>query len=168
MESIRPLSRVGYWLATIFFLFPIITWVTSVWPLQLDRAQWRFGAVGGFSNAALTPLLGLFIGLATAVLANHNKTRRLIGGLCLLLGLASVVMMLSFVLDFLQTRATADPRLHKAIDVASSIALIRQAGVIVALGLMSVTGLRRPRPGKSGRSGENIVLIPVSNASQPE
>jgi len=166
MESTRLLARAGYWLAAIFFLFPIANWMMSVWPLHLGQAQWRFGAIGGFTNAALTPLLGLFLALSVTLLANHPRVRRVLGWLCVLLALLGLLMLLSFALDYVQTRAMADIRLRQAIDLASGVALVKQVGIIVALVLMSMAGIRRSRgSGKSGRSSENIVLIPVSNTS---
>lgn len=165
MESTR-LIRAGYWLAAILVLFSIANWVASIWPMHPDQVRWRFGAVGALSNVALTPLLGLFLALTLAVVFNHGRVARTLGWICMILTACMVLLVLGFTLDFLQTRALSDPRLHHTIDIASSLAILKQIGIIIAFALLGLMGIRHsrsvsPRP---SRGKKDIVLIPGSNA----
>jgi hypothetical protein len=174
MESTR-LARAGYWLAFVLIAFSIANWVASVWPVQIGQARWRFGAVGALSNAVLTPLLGLFLAFAIAVWRDDTRVRRALGWLSAILAGCSVILLLGFTLDFLQTRATADPRIHHTLDIASGISIVKQIGIIITLVFFSMTGIRRPssasgqRPAspRTKRSKKEIVLLPGSNAPPP-
>jgi hypothetical protein len=152
MNSLRQIVAPAYLVAALLILFPITDSVLSVFPPQLGEVSWRFGAVGLFSRALMTPLLGILIANAIALIAGH---RRVVRGLAILNGVVCAALFAVvpfFVLDALQMRAIIVDEARFTFDVASWVALAKiSIGAIVA-GAFAVQGwkLSRRQPQRVG------------------
>lgn len=145
MENNKPLQSAGYFLALLLIIIPLYDATTSVWPPHLGDERWRFGAVGALSNLTLVPLLGLFIALAIAVLADHRRTRRFIGWLCAILAVVIAVLAALFMLDYFQTRTIVRPQFQHQMSVATMTAMGKHIVTIIGLALLSRAGLTGPK-----------------------
>lgn len=89
----------GYLMALYLCVVPLAETVSGVLPIQLGSANWRFGASGLFSQALMTPMLGLFMAASIAVVFQHR-----VMGWCLLVlsattGLIGLIAIPLFVAD---------------------------------------------------------------------
>lgn len=133
MKPNRAVIAAAYAVALMLVLIPLSEMLLRVWPLRLGEASWRFGAVGLFSNALMTPLLGLTFAGMLAFIYGHRRTIRTIS---VVLGVSGLILVLAsgmFILDALQMRASVVPEAKLAFDVASAQALLK-------LGLFTVVG----------------------------
>lgn len=111
-----------YLLAFILVVLPIVDAAVSITPFHVRNVQWRFGAVGMFTNTLITPGVGFMLAVVTAALLQHVRTQRVLAvlawiGVVVLLGLLVV-----FGLDALQTRAMVRPEMVRPFVLASTVA----------------------------------------------
>ena len=99
MKSNRWLTSAGYLLAAYLILVPLTETALAVVPVGLGDPTWRFGAVGLFSRALMTPLLGVMIALAIALALAHRRAMQTLSGLCALGGVVLLVALPFFLLD---------------------------------------------------------------------
>jgi hypothetical protein len=111
-----------YLLAVILIVMPLVDAAVSITPFHPRNVQWRFGAVGLFTNTLLTPGLGFMLAVVTAAVLQHLRTQRVLAivawiGVVVLLGL-----LVMFTLDALQTRAMVRPEMMRPFILASTVA----------------------------------------------
>lgn len=145
METNRPLQTAGYLVALLLILVPLFDAGASVWPPHLGDERWRFGAIGALSNLTLIPVLGLFVALAIATMADSRRTRRFIGWLCAILAVVIAVLAALFVLDYFQTRTIVRPQFQHQMAIATTTAVAKHVVTVLALALLSRAGLSGPR-----------------------
>jgi hypothetical protein len=138
-----------YLLACMLIVLPIVDAAVSVTPFHVRNVQWRFGAVGMFTNTLLTPGVGFMLAVVTAALLQHVRTQRVLSilswiGAVVLLGLLGV-----FALDALQTRAMVRPEMMRPFVLASSIA----AGKLVLWTIAFIVFARASRVPRAVRRG---------------
>lgn len=118
----RRVAPCLYLLAVILILVPLIDATVSTLPLHLRNVQWRFGAIGLFTNTMLTPGLGFMMAVVTAATLEHVRTQRVLA----ILSWIGVVVLLGFLvvfaLDALQTRALVRPEMTRQFFIASTLA----------------------------------------------
>lgn len=165
MDTNKPLTRVGYLLAFLLVALPLFDAVTSVWPLHLGDERWRFGAIGTLSNITLVPLLGLFLAITIATLADHRRIRRVVGWLSAIFALAIAAFAVLFLLDFFQTRTLVRPQFQGAMGAATTIALMKHLFAIITLTLLSRAAFAGPKV--VVRKKQAIVTEPSSTPLIP-
>jgi hypothetical protein len=172
METNKNIAFPGYLISLMLFALPLFDNLTSVWPPRLGEERWRFGAVGSLSNVTLLPLIGILFAIAIAIMLNHRRTRRVIGGLCAFFAVVLAALLVIFVLDFFQMRTQIRPQFKHVIDVASATSLVKQTFTILALTLLSWVGLS----GRKAMTKEKVApttttvtpLIPLTGAPRAE
>jgi hypothetical protein len=100
------LVSLGYLVAAIMILFPIVDLGANLWPFRPTELNWRYGTYGVMSGYLLTVVLGFGLVVAVGVLAMHRGWVRLLGGLSAVGGVLLLVFAAVYVLDALQIRAT--------------------------------------------------------------
>lgn len=148
MTPNKSLTRAAYLLGTLLILLPLFDTTMSVWPLRLGDERWRFGAVGTLSFVLLSPLLGLSIVMAVAVLLDHRRVQRFVGYFCIAAAIVLAVLDVLFILDFFQARATVRPQFQTAILIQASTAFIKHVAGIAVLVLLGRAGFSGPKPAK--------------------
>jgi hypothetical protein len=153
----RYLRASVFAIALLLIIIPFGETLVSVWPWRLSEANWRFGAMGFFSKAFMTPMVGLVLLLAVAVAAESGVVLRVISVATALYALVGVAFAGIFVLDILQLRAGVRPDLRTAFDQASILAFLRTLAstaiaVLVALGAWR-SGRRFTQRTRGGASG---------------
>lgn len=147
----RPLGWAAYGVAVLLIFFPLLDSLLGVWPLRVEDVTWRFGAVGLFSRAVMTPALGLLLGIGTAVLFEHRKRIRAFSILSLLGGVIALFATGIFTLDALEARAQIVPEAASAFDIAAVAAV---AKYLIGAALCTLLGVGGWIAGKP-RSGDN-------------
>lgn len=117
----------GYLVAVILLLFPLMEVALAVWPLRPGSVAWRYGSVGIFSRALMTPLLGLLLATALALLL---KQARILSALAVASGLVGFLLLFTtgrFLLDALQMGAQvgADPVAQSTLQATTYPAIIK-------------------------------------------
>lgn len=164
MTRYRYLALPAYAVAAALVLIPLTDASLSLWPWRPGLAQWRFGAIGLFSNALMVPAVGLLIILTTALLLGHWRTLRVFGALCALGALCTFGSMFLFALDAIQTRANVAVASRASFNAASITAVGKLLLATIALAGFAVAGLRTRREARamtSAPSREVPLVTPV-------
>lgn len=149
----------------MFFVVPLLDAIKTVWPVHVDQVRWRFGAMGTLSNFILTPLLAILIAMALALTCKHRRLRRILVWTCSLSATALAMLLLLFVLDFLQIRTTVLPQFRHAMDITSLTVLGKLLLTVVTLVLFALIGTGRREVGWRAQDAPT-PLIPVSSATR--
>jgi predicted metal-binding membrane protein len=121
--------------------------------------SWRFGAVGIFSRALMTPLFGFFTLFALSLAFEHRRVTRTLAVISGVLVVCIAGGMLFFVLDAIQMRVQVRPEAVRTFDVATIAALAKYgAAIIVGLGF-AIPGWKasRRREGVVRRNSGGLV-----------
>lgn len=145
METDKPLTRAGYLLAAALIIIPLVDATMSTWPIRFGNEMWRYGAVGTLSSVTLVPLLGLLLTLTIAKFADNRRIRRFVGWICALFAVGIAVLVVMFILDYFQVRATVRPQVQHALSVATTTAIIKHLVSLVILVLLSRAGFAGPK-----------------------
>lgn len=170
----RQLERLGlpaWCLAAILVLFPVMDLVQGFWPFQPAEIAWRFGAASLISRVVLTPLIGLTLAYAAAVLLDQARVLKL---LALLNGVLAVVLlggMAVYVLDAIQMRARVAPDALRQFDVGSGVALLKFGVGLVVLLVLLVSEWRTSsalgRRHRASRAEASAVLVQPARRRSP-
>lgn len=105
MNHLRRVAVPAWVMVAILVVFPILDLVQGVWPVRMGDVSWRVASVGLFSRAMLTPILGLVVAYAAALLLEQ---RRVVRTMAVLNGLMTVVLLAVlgfYALDAVELRA---------------------------------------------------------------
>ncbi len=150
MFANRYMRAGAYGIALLLIVMPFAETLASVWPLRLGEVNWRFGTMGFFSKAFVTPMIGALVVAAVATATEGRIALRLLAIGTLLYALVALVFSVSFVLDALQLRANVRPEARRAFELASALAFLRTVAAMVIAVLLSTgawhlaRGMRRP------------------------
>jgi hypothetical protein len=111
-----------YLLAFILILVPLVDAAVSITPFHVRNVQWRFGAIGLFTNTLLTPGVGFTLAVVTAALLQHFRTQRVLSILAWISVVVLLGLLVVFALDALQTRAMVRPEMMRPFVLASTVA----------------------------------------------
>jgi len=156
MIRYRFLMWPGYIVAALLILIPIIDTGLSAVPFHPSNVGWRFGAVGVYSRALMTPILGLWILLALAALFEHATVLRIAAIASGILGIILIGILALFALDAVQLRSSVAVQIRKGFDVSTLVAMAKYAVAAVFLLLVARVswkaakkfGMVQPRPAK--------------------
>lgn len=132
MDRLKALVWPGYIVAALLIVLPLADTLLSVWPIRVGDVSWRFGAAGLFSRALMTPMLGLLLVLAIALMSGHRRVTRgvaVVGGLTVLTILGTSIM---FLLDAVQMRTQVRAEAKTTFDVASLVAIAKYGLAMLA------------------------------------
>jgi hypothetical protein len=136
----KHLTVPAYAIAFLLILFPLLDTALSVFPPRFGEVAWRFGATGIFSRTLMTPLLGLLLAFAVALLREQRKMQRAIAIVSALAAVVVIGAMGMFVLDAVQMRVQVRPQAKTAFDVASLVALGRFTLGLLILVAFAISG----------------------------
>jgi hypothetical protein len=147
----KHLGAPAYLLGVVLLLFPLLDAVLATWPPRAGSVEWRFGALGFLSRALITPLLGLVIVYAVALLLEHRFVQRVVAiGSGVLASVAGIAIVL-LALDALQLRGRVGGDAANAFDASWLIALAKYGTAallwtVLAFSAWRASRGRRPRP----------------------
>lgn len=167
--ELRRLAWGAYGVAFLMIAIPLLDSLLGVWPLRVGEVTWRFGAVGLFSRAVMTPVFGLLLALATAIYMEHRVTTRILSILGFAGALLALVAIGFFTLDALQTRASVRPEAAGAFDTASAVAVVKYLLGLVVTTALAVGGWKASRKstGRESAGETGSVLVSSKEATPP-
>lgn len=156
MRRYRLLGWAAYGVALLLILLPILDSFLGVWPFHPEQVTWRFGAVGLFSRAVMTPVLGLLLGIVTAAAFESPAVMRLFSAFSFVGALLALAALGIFILDATQTRTQVVAEATAAFNAASGVAVIKYGLGAVLCALLGIGGWRaaRPRRGAERATGD--------------
>jgi len=158
MSTSRQLAPCAYFVAFMLVAIPVFDASMSLVPFHLGTAQWRFAAVGLFSNALMIPASGVLIAVATAVTSGQVRVQRVFAVVCWIVAAVLVAALAAFSLDALQTRSAVQPTMYLSFAVASATAAAKLALGAVAFVLFA-RACRLPRRSRSNASVPQPPLL---------
>lgn len=163
MRQLRALAPAAYVVALLLVTIPFSEVVVSALPARPGDASWRFGAVGMLSRALMTPLLGMLLAAALAVVLGHLRTLRTLTLLAVIGAAALLLLLPLFGLDALEVRARVQPAARLAFGLAAAQAVGKIVLAAVGLLLLARGGRRASRAaaeaGASRRDAEGPGLL---------
>lgn len=145
MKANRWLTVAGYLLALYLIFVPLFETTIAVWPLGVGDRQWRYGAVGLYTQTMMTPLLGLLIALGIAL---YVRNRGMIRAIAVVGGAAAAVTLLSipiFLIDAVQIRGDVDANAVTAVNVTTGFAVFKMILAILIGGGVAWGGWSGPK-----------------------
>lgn len=103
--QLRLLGSVMYFAAAALILNYFAQYTIQVWPFKLSELNWRVGAVGLMMDALLASVVPLAIMYTAGILNNDRKTLQVMRWVTLIVGLATIALLLAFTLDSIQIRS---------------------------------------------------------------
>jgi hypothetical protein len=161
LPAARPLALAGYPIALLLIVTSLLDTFPKILPADMGSRDWRYGALGLVFNSMVTPLLGLAIAAASAIVARHVGTLRLISGLFLALAVFAVLGGLLFIIDFNALSAGLSERVTPGFEVATwkTVAIVLLAIPVAAW--LGIGGLRaaRAEAGSAGSRSNDAGLV---------
>jgi len=149
MQNLRRIAVPAYLVAVLLVLFPVTDSALSVFPADPGQVSWRFGAVGLFSRALMTPLLGMLLLYAVAIISEHRRVLRSLAVVNALVTAVFAVIVPLFILDAIQLRSAVPAAAKVSFDVATSVALGKIVIAAVIATAFAVTGWKVSRKQKA-------------------
>lgn len=141
----------AYGVAFMLIVIPVTELVLRLWPLELLDFRWRFGATGVLTTTVITPLLGILIGGAIALSADHRRMMRLFAVVAMTGAAMLIPLSGLFLLDARSLRTQTMPEALFVFDATAVQALLKLGVVIFVAGLLGVGGWVSARDRSSGR-----------------
>lgn len=152
----------AYAVAILFILLPIVDTITQTWPVTVSSPGWRYGTIGIGANYLISVLLGT-LGLVTlAAVGGRRRTLKVLGVLCGIATVLSLVAVIGFMLDALQVRAgipQGDARTRTMFDIGGAKAALKYVLSALMFGWLAVAAWRRSSALPRGKSEEAPVLV---------
>jgi hypothetical protein len=160
--TLANLALPMYVLALLFMLMPLTDLMLNLPNFEPSNGRWRFGVVGLLTNALLLPMTGLFMFLATALIARHRwayNTGQVIGAIALL---SMVVFFVIFALDSVQIRGAVNPELLRRFDITIvktlGLQLVQISTIVVFMWTSRRVGRTLfPKDSKAVREGSLVM-----------
>ena len=103
--QLRLLGRVMYFAAAALIINYFAQFTIQVWPFKFAELNWRVGATGLVMDALIATVLPQALIYTAAIMNNDRKTMQALRWITLLLGLATLGLLLGFALDSVQIGA---------------------------------------------------------------
>jgi hypothetical protein len=141
-KAISYLAWGAYPMALLLVLAPLAELTARIWPLRPESISWRFGALGMAFNVAVTPLLGVFLAIVTAVWFGHRRWGRFASVLSFVVGGLLLIALADFGLDYLQIRTGVIAENLDGVHAAALRAFVLGGASAIAAALVGFGGWR--------------------------
>lgn len=126
--QLRLLGSVMYFAAAALIINYFAQFTIQVWPFKFSELNWRVGAAGLLMDALLATVVPQAILFFSAFMNNDRRTLQVLRWAMLVLGLATIGLMLLFLLDSVQIRASLPQNVK-----ANFMKVALRAGLVAAL-----------------------------------
>jgi hypothetical protein len=117
--SPRMLLLGGYVLGVFLIVAPIVTLMSGVYPFVFSASTWRFATYGLAMEAAIVPLIGVFVLSVTAAAAGHRLMGHITMVLLVLIAVTGAATTALFALDAMQVRTNIRPEIRSKWDITT-------------------------------------------------
>jgi hypothetical protein len=160
-RGVLRVAPAGYFIAFLLVVTPAFDWVTNITPFRPGSVDWRYGVTGLLSGFLLTPLLGMAVAALISAATGGRRARLVTGVLNLAFGLALVLLLPLFALDFFQLRASMPAGELSLYDVAGLKAAVKHLTAAAAFLWLGVAVLRNlPRAVRKRAAALAVVMEP--------
>jgi hypothetical protein len=104
--QLRLIGSVMYFAAVALILNYFAQFTIQVWPIKIGELNWRVGATGLLMDALLATVIPQAMMYFAGFMNSHRKTLQFMRIVSIVLGAAIVAMLLLFLIDSIQLRAT--------------------------------------------------------------
>lgn len=144
------LVGMGYVVAAVLVVFPLVDLLANVVPITPERINWRYGSYGLASGFVLTVVLGMGLAFAMAAASGDRTVIRVLAVISVLGGLGLIVTGGIYVLDALQLRDTVSNEARSSFLIGTVKALFKNGISGLALIWIAWAGWR----GSAAAKGE--------------
>ncbi|HEX6645478.1 MAG TPA: hypothetical protein VF037_12425 [Gemmatimonadales bacterium] len=131
----------------------------KILPADFGSRDWRFGALGLVFNSTVTPVLGLVIAAAAAIVAGQWRALRVISVLFLVVAAVALVGGLMFLVDYSGIAGGLDERAAGSFRVATWKTALIVLLLLPAAIWLGIGGLRASRGGSAPVQDRNANLV---------
>jgi hypothetical protein len=138
--SMNHLQRVGasaYGVAALLLIFPLLDVLQAVWPPRLGEVSWRVIAAGLLSRVLVTPVLGLLLAFAAALILSQPRVLRTLAVVNALVAVLAAAGLAIFGLDALQVRNQVGMDARGSYDLGLLLSFLKYGVVLLVLALMA-------------------------------
>lgn len=164
-SALESIARPLYFMALLLVATPLVDFFANAWPIRLGEVGYRYGVVGLLSGFVLTPLLGLGVACALALVLGHRTVLRVLAILCVVGAVLLLVAAIDFSLDVIQLRRNVPDAQRWSFQVGALKALVKHlsgAAALAWLGLATRRALRSGRFEQGARSAVAPLVVPRS------
>lgn len=156
----RSFYSIGYAIALLLIVLPLLEFTLTIWPLRPSIVLWRFGSFGLLTQALMLPTVGAFMALVLARFLEQRRMQMVLGAIAVLVCVALLGGLALFALDSLQARSLARADLQQHVTVTLVRAFIAAAVYAVIWAWMAIASLRTLRKHAAERvSGPADTLL---------
>jgi len=141
----RSLALAGYPIALLLIVVPMLNALPQLVPASIGSAEWRYGAVGIVVGNVVTPILGLSIASAAALVARQRVVLKVISLAFLVLALGLVLGGIAFLAGVGAVAAHIGENMAAAFRAATARTVVIGLLAAVASGWLGVGGWRAAR-----------------------
>ena len=142
-------------------MVPFLDAVPKIWPANFVSADWRYGAAGFLIGGIVTPVLGLTIAAAAALIARQRGMLAVVSVMFLLLAMVLLIGGTAFLVDFGGIAAKLSERVtpaFRAATVKTSVIGLLAILTSVWLGLGGLKVVRAAGLEASGDRSAGLVV----------
>lgn len=151
MNHLQRAGASAYGVAALLLIFTLLDLVQATWPARPGDDSWRVITAGLLSRVLVTPVLGLLLAFAAALLLNQPRVLRALAVANVLLVAALGIGLAFFALDALQVRSRVALDTRGTYDLGLALSFVKYGAVILLLALMAWSEWRSG--GSLGRTG---------------
>lgn len=142
-------------------MVPLLDVVPKMLPVHFSSPDWRYGAIGFLVGSIVTPLIGLTIAAAAALVARQRGALMVVSLVFLLLALVLVIGGVTFLVDFGGISAKLSERVTPAFHAATVKAIVIVLLATVASVWLGLSGWRVARDAGAQDSGDRSAGLVV-------
>ena len=135
----------GYPIALLLIVMPFLDSVPKMLPADFASADWRYGAAGFFIGSIVTPVLGLTVAAAAALIARQRGVLTVVSVVFLLLAAVLLIGGTAFLVDFGGIAAKVSERVAPAFRAATVKTAVIALLAILSSVWLGLGGLRVAR-----------------------
>jgi hypothetical protein len=165
MNHLRRVAGPAYVLVGILIVLPALDLFQAIWPLRPGDVSWRLVSVGLLSRVMITPILGLLVAYAAALLLEQRRVLRTLAVIEGILALTLVAVLVLYGLDAIELRARLASA-NRNYDVGILFSFVRYGLAFVILAVLAVSQWRAAgamnREGRREKAEPAALLFHVS------
>lgn len=173
--QLRLLGSVLYFAAVALILNYLAQFTITAWPFRFSELNWRVGSTGIFMDLLMSSVVPVAMIHLAAILNGDRKLLQVLRWVALVAGLATIALLLMFVLDSVQIRAQLNQNMKGTfIKVALRAGLV---GVLISTLLIWLSlsmgkvlksqGMVRTPGSKDPASQEGMLMVGTREPSRP-
>ena len=172
--QLRLLGSVMYFAAAALIINYFAQFTIQVWPFKFGELNWRVGAAGLVMDALISTIIPQALMYVAAVMNNDRKSLQTLRWVTMLVGVATVGMLLLFLLDSVQIRAQLPQNVKgnfMKVALRAGLVAIMVSTLFIWFGLAMGRVLKSQgtvrTPGAKEPSSEGMLMVGTREPARP-